>query len=331
MNLIAGWERFHYLAAYLVLHDPEARITSTNETESILREIEVGTLTQTSSAAGSLSTESGTEAKVGDVTSSSSRSGGIELSYKETLERKLREQLNFRSSAIEAQGRIFRLTQRASVENKIPSMARQILTVAIDPVYRVTVMEATFNAGGLVESLSLEPGPQYSFERHDGDDLGVFHELRATPIVLAVVRRIKNFNGAQTLGYDDDDQAELQVELRPLAPITLTRLRYRRQGVSCGGDLFLYYKASEDVAADLVQFDDVEQAERLAAFVGRMVRTLPENDAKAGKFFGYSKDNKLKAFRLGCHNGTEPQLDPGGQIGVDPGVVSPSNPSRISL
>jgi hypothetical protein len=115
LSLPGDWERVQYLAVFFVLHSADVRFIDTNEFESVVRDIDLGKLTQTavSSISGTASMGFGNA-----LPAATAAPGNVSVtpsfSYTEALERQLKEQLQFRSSSIDSKGRVFCIVLKSS-------------------------------------------------------------------------------------------------------------------------------------------------------------------------------------------------------------------------
>lgn len=228
LTLPGEWERLQYLAVFFVLHSEDVRFVDTNEFESVVRDIDLGKLTQTAvnslSATGSMGF--GNAPPAGTTVS---RPGNVSVtptfSYAEALERQLKEQLQFRASSIDFGGRVFAIVLKSSQTNKLPTLIRQIVTLQytnsvsgsrriLNPTYRLGEFTSFQWSDQVIRSAAfLAPS-----------DANVKEPARfltqATPLYVGVVRRVRNARGVNTT-LEDDDDAQYVTQAGVLPPITL--------------------------------------------------------------------------------------------------------------
>lgn len=354
LDAVHEWDRLHYVGVFLLLKDPEARFTDTNQFESIMRDIEVGTLTQTLTAAGKFGGKKTnyTAATVSGSISSlpvQELSPELSVSYVDALQRKLKEQLNYRSASIESDGRLFRLVQRASGENAIPSMTRQILSLE----YREKVSLAQLKLGyenKALKSIGVESFLQPQFcgvgvrerERRDYD---VSYEIKATPVMLAAVRRIGNERGVKTLGFDDDDRVTYDIHLDVKPDVTLTSARVRQYAIRfrLNGSATWHYMGVRRNPADPIAtavFGSDLDAAWFATFIKERLANLSTEQSQNGQLlgglaelnqtfmsFGRAVGNNTLSFTGVDRTTVEPILVPFGRLDCDTpapvGIVLP--------
>jgi hypothetical protein len=215
------------------------------------------------------------------------------MSYADQLQRKLREQLNFRSASIEASGRLFRLVQRTSVENTMPSMTRQILTLDANQPLPITLLKTTWEKGKLT-GISVESVVQPQFAgagtAEKAGDMSGQYAVKATPVLLTAIRKIGNQKGVRTLGLDDDDRIQYDIHLDVKDPVTLTEVNVRRYTISfkLQGDptqtlhrLSVRRYPTESPSAAV--FESEVDAARFVAFLMAQIAKATSDDLVAGK------------------------------------------------
>ncbi len=227
LNLPGDWDRFQFIAVYLVLHDSDVSFIDSNQIESVLRDIDLGTLTTTAS------TTAGVTANLGISGYLAAASPTLSATESTALARALKQQLNFRSSALLSSGRVFQLTERGSAENVIPSSVRQILTLDL-PRVPILTLAPTFDSDFRLTALRLVPqrAPRFRALRGNTGFLGPDYEVRATPVVVAVVRRPSTPAAIRALTEDKSD-IDFIADVRTLDPITLLRAPVQTYTVGC--------------------------------------------------------------------------------------------------
>ncbi|MGC3956507.1 MAG: hypothetical protein QM813_00590 [Verrucomicrobiota bacterium] len=228
LMLPGEWERVQYLAVHLILHSRDVVFADTNEFESILRDIDLGKLVQTAANKATAESSMG----FGDTTVASStvnRPGsakaGLEFSYTEQLDRALKEQLQFRASAIDTTQQVFSIVLKSSQTNKLPTLARQTITLRYKNVVSADAgYLATSFKNGSFASLKLVDFPYRDTTSGrtaaiDANVAGHFL-VHATPLYVAVVRRVRNAKGVNT-SLEDDDHVEYVTQAGLLPPIRL--------------------------------------------------------------------------------------------------------------
>ncbi len=329
------WDRLHAITFVLIPHDPEVRVVDTNQIESLLKELEVGTLTTSSTLEAGIGGKA--TAGSGEVTPS------LSYTYSQELERKLKEQLQLRAPSIEQGGRLFRLSYKSSVEHHIPSMFRQVLSLRVDPPLDGTIieMEAEFDDKGTPARLATAEQPALCFKRTPSQARDMLYRAQMTPIVLALVRRVTNIEGARTPGFDDDDRVTLEAAVGRLPAVTAGEFRIRHYQVcqtlpnttTCQL-LFFAKRGRFGLPAD-VRFRDREQAEGMATLLRERITALREKKAvnrlKEGDLLEPAEQKSLGPWRLGVQQATAPcTLEPGGCVMVG-GAKTPAHDSSIRL
>ncbi|MBL8237351.1 MAG: hypothetical protein JNM66_08030 [Bryobacterales bacterium] len=313
LDAVHDWDRLQYVGVFLMLKDPEVRFTDTNQFESIMRDIEVGTLTQTVTAAGKIGGKKTnyTGATVAGNLSSlpvMELSPELSVSYADALQRKLKEQLNFRSASIEAGGRLFRLVQRASSENAIPSMTRQVLTLEFGEKVNLAQLKLEYEKGTL-KSVGVDSFSQPQFRgvvarEKERKDFDVNYEIKATPVMLSAVRKIRNERGVKTLGFDDDDRVEYDMHLDAKPEVTVTTVRVRQWAIRFrlkGSEVWRYLDVRRnpaDPAATAVFGSDLD-ASRFATFLRQRLSVLTAEQLKEGHLLGGLPDLDQEFLRFG--------------------------------
>lgn len=246
LALPGSWERAESIATYLILHDENLRFTDTNQSESVLRDIEFGTLTQSNeiSASASVDITRAAEDAVtgGGITSKDSGSNvgktGLTAKAVDTLVRRISAQFAARATGIECDGRVFRLTQRTSLETALPGMVRQILTLRFKDAKAEPHLEVRYAEDGSVRSLARADVPKPELPEGAIQKGGTW-AFDATPLMVAWVRRVGSVRTASTV-LEDDDQAELHPEFAVLNPVTVARIDNRSYGLKVDGrDLYV--------------------------------------------------------------------------------------------
>jgi hypothetical protein len=113
---------------------------------------------------------------------------------------------------------------KSSQQNKLPTLVRPIVTLQYTRATgRLRILTATYKAGafaafGWADQVWRDPA---LLSVDDRNDLVPSHfRIRATPIVVAVVRRVRNARGANT-SVEDDDRVQFVAQTRVLDPLTL--------------------------------------------------------------------------------------------------------------
>jgi len=327
IDTIHDWDRLQYVSVFLLLDDDSVKFVDTNQLESVLRDIEVGTLTQTVTAAGKLGGKKTnyTAATVAGATSSlpvQELSPELSFSYVDALQRKLREQLNFRSASIESDGKIFRLVQRSSVENQIPSMTRQILTMQFRR--QVELLRADFTkTGNRLDTLALKSYIQPQFCGMNAemarDNFDVGYEVKATPFMLSAVRRIRNEKGVKTLGFDDDDRItnDLHLDVKPKTVLTtVPAQRWTMQVCKKPGDqpppagsaptcYLVHAKSSNAEDPATVTFTSKSEASWFGAYLIERLKVISETDRREGHVLVGLSPFATETIRIGKLTGTK--------------------------
>jgi hypothetical protein len=313
LDAVHDWDRLQYVGVFLLLKDPEVRFTDTNQFESIMRDIEVGTLTQTVTAAGKIGGKKTnyTGATVAGNLSSLpvlELSPELSVSYADALQRKLREQLNFRSASIEAGGRLFRLVQRASSENAIPSMTRQVLTLEFGEKVNLAQLKLVYERGAL-KSVGVDSFVQPQFRgvatrEREQKDFSVSYEVKATPVMLSAVRKIGNERGVKTLGFDDDDRVEYDIHLDAKPEVTVTTvsvrqwaIRFRTKG--SGEWRYLDIRRNPADPAATAVFGSNLDASWFATFLQQRLSGLTPKQLDEGHLLGGMPDLDQEFLRFG--------------------------------
>lgn len=307
LSTLADWDRISIFMVALIPHDPELRIVDTNQLESIIKDLEIGTLTQTGSAEASISAKRTLSdvIKIDPLTETRGSEFGpsAKMTYTEQLQRKLREQLAFRSSSIEKEGSLFRLTYRTNGSEQVPAMTRQVLTFEYRPEDKVSLLLFDFNIDdkGTITKLSKSKVPNYIFQAQPKDpfNLETYYELKARPIVFALVRQISNLRGIRTLAFDDDDDVALIPVIKPLEPVTIATVPTRRYAIRFGEtDSYISSKELQTDSTAVAVFETESAARRfLNWFVQRS--TAAGANLSDGLFLAASDIEKYGTHRFG--------------------------------
>lgn len=243
LALPGEWERVQYLALFFVLHSADVAFVDTNEFENLMRDIELGKLTQTATngltASGTIGF--GNAPPTATVSRPGSATVGGELKYVEALERQLKEQLQFRSSSLDLGGRILGVVMKSSQQNKLPTLVRQIVTLqylaSLDSSAKGRILRAEYQAGTLASIGFADevrrPGNFLAASDEDISDRQTWKTM-ATPVMIAVVRRVRNANGVNT-SLEDDDDVEYVTQARVLDPVTLDEPSKCQYTINVGG------------------------------------------------------------------------------------------------
>jgi hypothetical protein len=229
LSLPGEWERVQYMAVFFVLHSADVAFVDTNEFENSMRDIELGKFTQT--ATNGLTASGNTGFGNSPPTATISRPGSAtvsgELKYVEALERQLKEQLQFRSSSLDLGGRVLGIVMKSSQQNKLPTLVRQIVTLqylgALDSSAKGRILRAEYQADALASiGFADEVRRPANYLAASDEDVSDRHTWKtmATPVLIAVVRRVRNATGVNT-SLEDDDDVEYVTQARVLDPVKL--------------------------------------------------------------------------------------------------------------
>lgn len=314
LDSLHDWDRLQYVGVFLLMDDPKVKVVDTNQFESILRDIEVGTLSQTVTAGGSVggkktnytaATQAGQLASlpIQELTPS------VNFSYVDALQRKLREQLNFRSASIEADGQLFRLVQRASVENAIPSMTRQILTLQFTDQFPLARLDIG-STGDKLSSLGVKQflQPQFCGVETARNNFDLMYDIKATPVMLSAVRRIRNEKGVKTLGFDDDDRVTYDIHLDSKPKVTMATVQVRQWTIrfrSKDGkkSYFLHVKRNPADPPGVVTFNSDTDASWFSLFLAQRLTEMTAPQKEQGLLLEGLDELKQPLLRFGVASG----------------------------
>lgn len=297
LNSFSDWDRHVYVASFLVLHDTDVVVEDTNQMESVLRDLEFGSLVQNSTIAAEVGGKRTDARVVGtvlpDIWELTPKVSG---SLSEALTRTLREQLLQRGSSIEQDGRVFRLTQRGGALMALPAMLRQILTLRYTSsptsVVRVNLLPD--------RSVAVEPGIVPTFQRACRASSAVpdpDFNIEATPLFFSVIRRISNEKGVRTYAFDDDDRAEYIVEVDRRRPVTLRTEQIGWETIvastGSGKKLTLHVRLAPGGNPATAVLSNPEVSGQFAALLSERLSTMNTKDRESGRWLrGYRNDAK---------------------------------------
>lgn len=330
LDSLHDWDRLQYVGIFLLMDDPMVKVVDTNQFESVLRDIEVGTLTQTVTAGatvGGKKTNYTAATLAGQPTSLPVQelTPSVSVSYVDALQRKLREQLNFRSASIEADGQLFRLVQRASAENTIPSMTRQILTLQFTDQLSLARLDLSYTAEKL-NSLGVKQFLQPKFCGVNPEILrnnfDVFYDIKATPVMLSAVRRIRNEAGVKSLGFDDDDRVTYDIHLDAKPKVTMASVQVRQWTIKlCFKDGktrcdYLHVKRNPADSPGIVTFNSDTDASWFSVFLARRLGTMTEAQKRQGLVLEGLEGVGAELLRFGLPMGSNDVFLPADPEGV---------------
>lgn len=274
LTLPGEWERVQYLAIFFVLHSQDVKFVDTNEFENLLRDIELGKLTQTA-VSGISGTASAGVGNAPPSTTTISRPGNIsitaDMKYTEALERQLKEQLQFRASSLDLDGRILCVVLKSSQQNKLPTLIRPVVTLqyqgSLDKQSRGVILRPEYQQGKLIalsfQDLVLRQKQQMAETDQNEGDVDIW-KTQATPVVVGVVRRVRNAKGVNT-SLEDDDDVEYVTQAKVLDPVTLdapSKCEYRINVRTNAYSVFVL--GPGDPLAKQARFVEQDAAERFA-------------------------------------------------------------------
>lgn len=311
LDSAADWDRISLFLLVLAPLDPEIRVIDTNQLESIIKDLEIGTLTQTTSFEASIGGKRSSSSTLKPdelltLGSASELAPSAKASYSEQLQRKLREQLNLRSSSIDSQGKVFRLVYKTNGIEQIPSMTRQVLTFEYDPMRRrrtVTVVDFSTDVKGEVTKLASSATTQFEFQRADSNNLAMNYEVMAKPLAIGVVRRIRNLKGIRTLGFEDDDKVALVPAIVDLPAVKIGEVPVRHYALSLGSSSrYISIQEGANGSPDVACFRTMQAAQKFREWLLRVSNASP-NSQGSGAFLTDKQVESFGDLRVGLPSG----------------------------
>ncbi len=302
LSLPGEWDRVQYLAIYLALHSDDVTFNDTNEFESIFRDIDLGTLTEKASnkIAGSAKATAGVafgKEDLGGKTTKSAEAGiSAEAAYEETLVRALKEQLQFRSSAIESNGRLFGIVLKSAQQNKLPTLLRQILTIKYGRSLSGRLSIPIVDKDGLAGiRFADQPLRGATLAPRDGTGDAGYFLTSATPFLIGVVRRVTNAKGVNT-SVEDDDNVSYTTQALRLPAITLDRVSKCEYELEVGsGEHVTFQQANMGVSKRIVVTDRA-QAEVLQRALQEALAKATAAQMTSGEIFGSGPEGLKKSL-----------------------------------
>lgn len=276
LTLPGEWERLQYLSVFFVLHSGDVRFADTNEFENLLREIELGKLTETSTSG--ISATGGIGFGNSPPTAAVSRPGNVSVTadtrYTEALERQIKEQLQFRATSLDLNGRILSVVLKSSQTNKLPTMIRPVFTLqyagSLEDAARSRIFRPEYQQGKLA-AFSFQDQVKRNPKLMTASDLNSMDAAtwftKATPIVVGVVRRVRNAKGVNT-SVEDDDDVEYTTQAEVLEPVTLDSPSKCEYNIVAGpSNEFVYVLGPGEADAKQATFVDSGAARRFRSAI----------------------------------------------------------------
>lgn len=321
LNLPGDWDRFQFVSVYLVLHDADVAFTDSNQIESVLRDIDLGTVTTTAS------TTAGITGNLGISGYLAAASPNLSTTESTALARALKQQLNYRSSALLSSGRLFELTERSSAENAIPASVRQILTLEL-PKAEILTLAPRFDSLFQLTAISYvtQRAPRFAALGSDAGFNGPDYNVEATPVVVAVVRRPASPASIRSLS-DDNTDIDFIADVRTLDPITLLRVPVQTYTIGCcdahSSRRLQFKRFPLDTPADAV-FNSYDDARLFLNAVASRLHALAASNPQALSQGALFDAPALSGFSTGFRH--SPFAVPGAPIGfTSPDELDPSH------